>query len=180
MVSTTHLKNIINNHDATGRVAKWGIELAAFDIEYKPRTSIKSQSLDDFIVDWTETAENTRVLESEYWTLHFDGSRALGGSGAGVVLKSPQGDKLFYRLQIHFTATNNIAEYEALLDGISIAKNIGTRRLMCFGDSDLVAQQIYDHCKANKQMVAYKAIVDELSKSFEGFEVQHIPRIENE
>ena len=130
VVSTAPQKDIINNHDAIGRVTKWGIELAAFDIEYKPRTTIKSQSLSDFIVDWTETSENTGP-ESEYWTLHFDGSRALGGSGAGVVLKSPQGDKLFYVLQIHFTATNNIAEYEALFHGIRIAKNISIRRLMC-------------------------------------------------
>ena len=76
--------------------------------------------------------------ESEYWTLFFDGSKARGGSGAGVVLKSPQGDKLLYVLQIHFTTTNNIAEYEALLHGIRIAKDIGIRRLMCYGDSDLV------------------------------------------
>ena len=66
MVRTAQLKYIINNHDATRRIAKWGIELAAFQIEYKPRTVIKSQSLANFIVDWTETAEYTRVPESEY------------------------------------------------------------------------------------------------------------------
>ena len=57
----------------------------------------------------------------------------------------PQGDKLFDVLHIHFTTTNNIAEYEALLHGIRIAKNIGIRRLMCYGDSDLVAHQVSDH-----------------------------------
>src|SRR4051812_12920835 len=83
-------------------------------------------------------------------------------------------------LQIHFTTTNNIAEYEALLHGIRMAKNIGITRLMCYGDSYLVAQQVSDICNANKHMAAYKAVVDELSKSFEGFEKQHIPRAENE
>ena len=53
----------------------------AFDIEYKPQIAIMPQSLADFIVDWTKTAENTGVLESEYSTLQFDGSRALEGSG---------------------------------------------------------------------------------------------------
>src|SRR5215216_3401179 len=118
--------------------------------------------------------------ESEYWTLFFKGSKARGGSGAGVVLKSPQGDKLLYVLQIHFTATNNIAEYEALLHGIRIAKDIGIRCLMCYGDSDLVAQQVSDICNANKHMAAYKVVVDDLSKLFEGFEIQHIPRTKNE
>src|SRR4051812_1930655 len=129
VVSTAPLRDIINNRDATGRVAKLGIELATFNIEYKPHTAIKSQILADFVVDWTETAENSGPPDSEFWTLHFDGSKARGGSGAGVVLKSPQGDKLFYVLQIHFTATNNIAEYEALLHGIRMAKNIGVTRL---------------------------------------------------
>ena len=51
MVSKAPLSDIINNSDATGRVAKWGIELAAFEVEYKPRTAIKSQALADFIAD---------------------------------------------------------------------------------------------------------------------------------
>jgi hypothetical protein len=53
-VGKAPLKDIINNSDATGRVAKWGIELASFDIDYKPRTSIKSQVLAEFMADWKE------------------------------------------------------------------------------------------------------------------------------
>jgi ribonuclease HI len=71
--------------------------------------------------------------------MHFDGSKLLHGSGARVTLKSPKGDELSYVLQIHFT-TNNIAEYEALLHGLRIAKKIGVQHIMCCGDSDLVAQ----------------------------------------
>ena len=128
VVSKAPLRDIINNADATGRVAKWGIELAAFDIEYKPRTAIKSQILADFVADWTETKDQTNIPEPEYWTLHFDGSKVLGGSGAGVILTSPQQDKMYYVLQIHFLGcTNNIAEYEALLHGIRIAKDIGIK-----------------------------------------------------
>ena len=52
MVSTSPMRDIINNSDAIGRVAKWGIELSAFDIEYKPRIAIKSQILVDFVADW--------------------------------------------------------------------------------------------------------------------------------
>ena len=53
--------------------------------------------------------------------MHFDGSRQLEGSGAGVVLTSPKGDKLAYVLQLHFDCTNNMAEYEALLHGLRLA-----------------------------------------------------------
>src|SRR5664279_3567163 len=67
VVSKAPLGDIINNTDATGRVAKWGIELAAFDIQYKPRTAIKSQALADFVADWTKAMEKTPLPESEYW-----------------------------------------------------------------------------------------------------------------
>jgi dsDNA-binding SOS-regulon protein len=77
VVSKAPLKDIINNSDATGRVAKWGIELASFDIDYKPRTAIKSQALAEFMADWKEAHETTPVPEPEHWVLHFDGSKLL-------------------------------------------------------------------------------------------------------
>jgi ribonuclease HI len=54
--------------------------------------------------------------------------------GAGIVLTSPKGDKLQYVLQMHFHASNNVAEYEALEHGLKLAKEIGIRRILCFGD----------------------------------------------
>ena len=98
-MSKAPLGDIINNADATGRVAKWGIELAAIEITYKPRNAIKSQALADFVADWTEAMEDVSLPESEYWVMHFDGSRMLQGSGAGVVLSNPLGDKLSYVLR---------------------------------------------------------------------------------
>jgi ribonuclease HI len=74
--------------------------------------------------------------------MNFDGSKMLDGMGAGVVLTSPKGDKLQYMLQMHFRASNNIAEYEALVHRLKLAKEIGIRRILCFGDSDLVVHQV--------------------------------------
>lgn len=59
MVSKTPLSDIINNSDAAGRVVKWGIELAAFEITYKRRDAIKTQALADFIADSTEMLDAT-------------------------------------------------------------------------------------------------------------------------
>ena len=112
--------------------------------------------------------------------MHFDGSKQLQGSGAGVILKSPTGEELSYVLQIHFAVTNNVAEYEALLHGLRMAKEIGISRISCYGDSDLVAQQIsgtWDTKDPN--MAAYRAVVDEMAKCFIGYEVKHIRRAEN-
>ena len=74
--------------------------------------------------------------------MFFDGSKMLNGSGAGVVLVSPRGDKLRYVLQIHFDSSNNEAEYEPLLYGLHMAISLGVRRLMVYGDSDLVVNQV--------------------------------------
>ena len=73
--------------------------------------------------------------------MHFDGSKMKEGVGAGIVLTSPKGDRLWYALQIHFKASNNVAEYEALVHGLKLAKVLGIQRILCFDDSDLVVQQ---------------------------------------
>src|SRR4051812_28123232 len=118
--------------------------------------------------------------EPEPWTMHFDVSKRHQGSGAGVTLKSPTGEELKYMLQIYFMATNNMAEYEALLHGVRIAKEIGIKHLICCGDSNLVAQQVTGTWKAkNSVMEAYRDEVDEIAKCFLGYEVKYIPRDDN-
>jgi hypothetical protein len=94
VVSTTLLSEIIGCKDATGRVAKWAIELAAHTIQYKPRTMIKSQILADFFADWGENQYLPPAPDSTYWRMNFDGSKMCEGLGAGVVFTSPKGDKL--------------------------------------------------------------------------------------
>jgi ribonuclease HI len=113
--------------------------------------------------------------------MHFDGSKTFHGLGAGIVLTSPKNDQLRYILQIHFVASNNVAEYEALVHGLKVSKDIGIHRIMCFGDSDLVIQQcsgIWDAHDAN--MGSYHFLVQQLSGYFEGCEFRHVPRAQNE
>src|SRR4051812_39357290 len=103
------------------------------------------------------------------------------GLGAGIVLTSPKGDQLHYVLQIHFAASNYVSEYEALLHGIKLAKEIGIRNIECFGDSDLVVQQCtgtWDAKDAN--MVSYRFLVQQISGYFKGCEFHHVPRANNE
>ena len=118
MVSSAPLGDIIQNREATGRVAKWAIELGSHGSKYVPCTAIKSQALVDFINDWREMQMPEEKPDNTYWTIHFDGSRQLEGSGAGVVLTSPRGDKFCYVLQLMFPCTNNAVEYDALLHGL--------------------------------------------------------------
>ena len=70
--------------------------------------------------------------------MYFDGSVMAPSSGAGVVLISPDGSRLRYAIRIHFLASNNAVEYEALINGLRIAIELGAMRLYVRGDSELV------------------------------------------
>ena len=98
VISTELIGEIIGCWDASGRVAKWAIQLAGHTILYEPRTTIKSQALADFLVDWTETQYVPPPPNSTHWCLHFDESKMQLGQGAGIVLSSPKGDRHRYAL----------------------------------------------------------------------------------
>src|ERR1041384_1083754 len=181
VVSSAPLADIVGSRDATGRMAKWAIEIASHGIQYEPRIAIKSQALADFLVDWAETQYDPPPLGLDCWKMHFDGSKMKSGLGAGLVLTSPRGDQLHYVLQIHFAASNNVAEYEALVHGIKLAKEIGIRNIECFGDSDLVVHQCTGNWDAkDANMASYHFLVQQISGYFEGCEFHHIPRANNE
>jgi ribonuclease HI len=63
----------------------------------------------------------------DHWVMYFDGSYTLKGAWAGVVLIPPEGDILKYAIQLEFLTTNNIAEYEGLVNGLQLAKDLGIR-----------------------------------------------------
>jgi ribonuclease HI len=119
---------------------------------------------------------------SSVWAMYFDGSKRVQDAGAGVVLISPQGDKLKYVLRMSFPqASNNEAEYEALLHGIKIAKACGATRLKIFGDLNLVVQQVMNKCDAiSDNMTAYRNLYYYLEGTFDGCEVLHVSRASNE
>jgi ribonuclease HI len=157
----------------------WGIKLSPLDITYEKRKAIKSQVLLDFTAEWLEL-QNTRPPDlSSVWTMYFDGSKRVQ---TGVVLISPQGDKLKYVLRMIFPqASNNKAEYEALLHGMKMAKACGATRLKIFRDSNLVVQQVMNHCDAiNDNMTAYRNLYYYLEGTFDGCEVSHVSRASNE
>jgi ribonuclease HI len=74
--------------------------------------------------------------------MYFNESYTLKGAGAGVVLIPPEGDMLKYVIQIEFSATNNTAEYEGLVTGFWLAKELSIRQLLIWGDSQLMAKQV--------------------------------------
>ena len=97
--------------------------------------------------------------------MYFDGSLKLGRGGAGVLFISPRGEQLKYIFQILFEVSNNEAEYEALLRGLRLAISIGIKRLLVYGDSLLVVQQVNKEWDINKEtMDAFVAEIRKLEK----------------
>jgi ribonuclease HI len=74
--------------------------------------------------------------------MYFDGSLKLGGAGAGVLFISPNRRQLKYILQILWPATNNEAEYEALIHGLRVAASLGIKCLLIYGDSYVMVNQV--------------------------------------
>jgi hypothetical protein len=141
VINKAPLSNILSNPEATGRVSLWGIKISPLDITYEKRKAIKSQVSPHFTAEWLELQNMGPPDLSSVWTMYFDGSKRIKGAGAGVVLIYPQRDKLKYVLRMSFPkASNNEAEYEALLHGMRMAKAYGAARLKIFGDSNLVVQ----------------------------------------
>jgi ribonuclease HI len=182
VVNEGPLSNILNNPEATGRVSLWGIKLSPLDITYEKREDIKSQVLPDFTAEWLELQNTGPPDLSSVWTMYFDRSKRVQGAGAGVVLISPQGDKLKYVLRMSFPqASNNEAEYEAMLHGTKMAKACGETRLKIFGDSNLVVQQVMNRCDAiSDNMMACRNLYYYLEGTFDGCKVSHISKASNE
>jgi hypothetical protein len=119
--TSSTLGKILNNWEATDKIDKWAIELSMYDIVYKPRTTLKTQALSDFMGKWTQIQTPPKERELEYWIINFDGSVQVQGARARILETSPKAESFKYVLQMHFLASNNVAEYEALLYGLWIA-----------------------------------------------------------
>ena len=151
------LKSVLKSTDYTGRVAKWGTILGAFDIKYMPRTSIKGQVLADLVAEFVK-CPNEVEMGSEalverlvgvasiqglpLWELYVDGAANQRGLGVGLVLVSPEKITIEKSLRLNFSATNNEAEYEVLLRGMVMVQKMGEKAVRVFSDSKLVVGQV--------------------------------------
>ncbi|XP_075481101.1 uncharacterized protein LOC142521805 [Primulina tabacum] len=112
------LGKIMTHADISRRLVKWTTELGEYDIQYGPRTAIKAQTLADFL------AETLHVEMEDLWKVYVDGSSTNEGIGVGVLLISPKGDELKLVVRLDFRASNNEAEYEAVLAGLRAARQV--------------------------------------------------------
>jgi ribonuclease HI len=177
VVSKYPLGEVIQNPEAEGRITKWVLELMGQDITYAPRSAIKSQVLTNFVAEWTEIQTPPAKIEHETWIMYLDGLVMKEGAGVGLVFISPLGVRMEYMVRLHFPVSNNAVEYEALINGLQIAVELGIKRLEIRGDSELVVGQVMkDKNCVDPKMAAYCQAVRDLEGKFHGLELHHVLR----
>ncbi|GJT51628.1 reverse transcriptase domain-containing protein [Tanacetum coccineum] len=156
-----------------------------YAIHYRPRVLVKGNILADFIVERPEynSLDTLMEVEEEFpepWILFTDGSSCTDGSGAGLILTNPEGMEFTYALRFMFDATNNEAEYEALIAGLRIAEQMGVKNLQANVDSRLVANQVNETYVAKEaDMIRYLEKVRTLTSSFKSFSIRQVAKSEN-
>ncbi|KAK8942837.1 hypothetical protein KSP39_PZI008806 [Platanthera zijinensis] len=181
-VVTDHpLRNIFEGVEHSGRLAKWSVELSEFDISFVPRLSIKAQAMADFLADYVVEVAEEELTRPVPWKVMVDGASGRHSLGAGVILESPQGVRIEQTVVVHFPITNNQAEYEAVIAGLRLARELGVHDVEVLTDSLVVASQINGEFEArDPTLQRYLAKVKGVVGTFQTFSIRHVPREDNE
>jgi len=133
-----------------------------------------------FLVELTNPHAESKPEDVSQWILSVDGASNLKGSGAGVILEGPDGILIEQSLRFSFKASNNQEEYEALIAGMLLAKEIGATKLLIKSDSTLVTRQVEGEFQArDPQLAKYLEFVQALAKNLLSFKFIHVPRDQN-
>nr|GEZ71079.1 reverse transcriptase domain-containing protein [Tanacetum cinerariifolium] len=148
VITDQPIKQVMSRPDVAGQLQKWSIMLGEHNITYRLRTSVKGQILVDFLIEMPGDASQagpTAVTQEEQWTLFTDGSSCVDGSGTGLILTNLEGVEFTYALRFQFAASNNEAEYEAMVAGLRIATQIGVKNVQVNVDSKLVLVKVLEN-----------------------------------
>ncbi|XP_062087018.1 uncharacterized protein LOC133793711 [Humulus lupulus] len=164
---------------------------------YLNKTKELQSNFDEFTINQVPRGENnhadalanlgykklcclTKGQSAGIWKLQVDCSSNTRGSGLRLVLTSPQGDVIEQAIQCGFKATNNEAEYEAMIAGLGLAKDMEVKRIVVFSDSQLVVNQMQGSYQArDNKMTASLKKTKELQSDFDEFTINLVPRGEN-
>ena len=114
------LQSLLKRSDFMGKIAKWGTRLGSFDIWYRPRNTVKGQVFADFITEFSPKNNTEMVchVENCSWRVFVDGASSAMGADVGIVIITSEGIRLEHSFRLGFKASNNEAEYKALIAGL--------------------------------------------------------------
>ncbi|GAV85390.1 RVT_3 domain-containing protein, partial [Cephalotus follicularis] len=177
------LKQVLAKPDTSSRLMKWSVELGEYDVKFESKPAIKSQVLAEFVGDNTPMEcmeEDPSESKRGIWKLYVDCLSCISGSGAGLVLMSPDGWTLEYALRFKFKATNNEVEWEALIAGLTITKHLEVQKVEASGDSQLVVRLANGEYEAREDSMAkYLSHFQSMKSAFKFLRILKVPRAEN-
>jgi ribonuclease HI len=185
------LKYIFEKPYMSNRLARWQVLLAEYDIIYKTRKSMKGSAIADHLADnaiedyeplnFDFPDEDVLVIESDWWTMYFDGAVNVYGNGAGAVIISPEGKQYPISIKLQFSCTNNTAEYEACIHGLEAALELKIGKLEVYGDSMLIICQTKGEWQTkDEKLKPYQEYLSKLAENFEEIEFNHLGRDKNQ
>ncbi|XP_043717884.1 uncharacterized protein LOC122665814 [Telopea speciosissima] len=183
---TDVIKYMLMRPITRGRIGKWTLALTEFALQYVSKKAVKGQTLADFLTDHPPIVAKGGMVEVPLvgltpWKLFFDGSKMEQATGAGVVLRSPEGTKTQVAFQLDFPCSNNQAEYEALILGMGLLLGLKADTVEIIGDSQLVIKQLDGEYQCESEhLVEYYAQAKKLIEGFQDMAVRHIPRSRNQ
>ncbi|XP_050222507.1 uncharacterized protein LOC126672596 [Mercurialis annua] len=134
------LQKILQKAETSGRIAEWAVKIGSLGVIYEARKALKAQALADFFAELTFT----EPMESKKnpWKIHVDEAVCGEGAGIGVVLKGPGRVQMEYSARLEFPASNNVAEYEALMTRLQLCEELNISEAQIYSDSQLVVNQV--------------------------------------
>jgi ribonuclease HI len=152
--------------------------LSEFDIRYQPAKAVKGQALADLIVERINT--DIAALSIHAWAMYFDGSVCGDGCGIGILLVSPRGATYSFSIRLPTACTNNLAEYEAMRNGMELLLEAGVVAVEIFGDSKLVISQLTEEYRCESESLFPLWVqCQELMAQFRYINFYWIPRTRN-
>ncbi|KAK2354765.1 hypothetical protein QL285_092243 [Trifolium repens] len=175
------IKHMLTKPILHSRIGKWALALTEYSLTYKPLRAVKGQIVADFIVDHSLVEMPQEYIDIEPWILYFDGSKHKHGTGIGILIISPTKVPTKFKYKINGLCSNNEAEYEALITGLEILKDLGAKNIKIRGDSELVLKQLTQEYKCVKEhLTKYFVMASSLLDCFDHIDIEHIPRLENQ
>jgi ribonuclease HI len=153
-------------------------------VDFERRSTIKSQVLADFVMDWTSPTQNLDEEIPAPWIVQCDGAWCYKGVGISAVATSPAGVVIRYAARLIFAnnehSTNNTTKYEALLLALRKMKALGQQTFIIRTDSKVIQEHVEKESESrNPVLMKYLEKVREMERHFKGYSVQHIPRDDN-
>jgi ribonuclease HI len=172
------IKHMLSAPVLKGRLGKWMFALSEFDIRYQPMKAVKEQALADLIAE--RINNDIAALSMRAWAMYFDGSACGDGCGIGILLVLSRGATYSFSIRLPTACPNNLAEYEAVRNGMELLLEARAEAVEIFGDSKLVISQLTKEyrCESESLFPLWEQC-QELMAQFRYINFYWIPRIQN-